>query len=92
MFGILHKKYYREVLNKIDATNNDNLIKFFRQIPFMNYFSQKFMRELHLFLELQTYNANQIVFYEGMPADFVLFVKEGTFEITRTYSDKDCHV
>ena len=32
----------------------------------MRFFSNKFMKDLHLSLELQTYNLNQIVFYEGM--------------------------
>jgi len=30
------------------------------------------------------------VLYEGVPADFIIFVKKGLFEITRTFDEDNC--
>jgi hypothetical protein len=35
---------------------------------------------------------NQPVFYEGMPSDFIMIVKQGSFEITRTFDEDNCYL
>jgi hypothetical protein len=44
------------------------------------------------FIEEQTYIRDQVVFYEAMEANFVLFVKSGEFEITRTFDEDNCYL
>lgn len=48
------------------------------------------MKELHLNIETQSYFNNQVVLYEGIPADFIIFVKKGLFEVSRTFDEDDC--
>ena len=52
----------------------------------MNALSKKVIADVHLFLETVYYNRNQVVFYEGQKSEFILFVKSGTFEMTKTFS------
>ena len=43
-------------------------------------------------MESVKYQMNQPVFYEGMPSDFIMIVKSGHFEITRTYDEENCYL
>lgn len=44
-------------------------------------------------MEPVSYNLNQIVFQEGQKADFVIFIRTGTFELTRQFTkENDCHL
>ena len=54
--------------------------------------SNRVLRDIHMWVELKTYNMNQIVFYEGDPANFILIVKEGQFEVSRNFDEDNCYL
>ena len=44
-----------------------------------------------MYVEPVSYNLNQLVFQEGQKADFVIFIRTGTFELTRQFTkENDC--
>jgi CRP-like cAMP-binding protein len=88
----MNKKDYRAVLEKIDAKNNESLMDFFRQIPFMKVLSNKVMKEIKLYVETSRYNLNAMIFYEGMPSDFVFIVKKGQFEVTKSFNESSSYL
>jgi CRP-like cAMP-binding protein len=92
VFAIMNKKDYRAVLEKIDAKNNESLMDFFRQIPFMKVLSNKVMKEIKLYVETSRYNLNAMIFYEGMPSDFVFIVKKGQFEVTKSFNESSSYL
>ena len=57
----------------------------------MKVLSNKVIRDVHLYLENMQFGRNQVVFYEGQKPEFVLFVKSGSYEITKSFK-KDSHV
>jgi len=59
----------------------------------MKALSNKVVRDLYLFVEPVKYNLNQVVFQEGMRADYVVFVRKGQFELSRFFTRQDdCHL
>ena len=51
------------------------------------------VRDLHLFVEPKKYSLNQIVYQEGMKAEYVVFVRKGQFELSRFFTRQDnCHL
>ena len=92
IFAILNKMNYREILDKIQYQIREEKMKFFYQIPFCRAMSTKVRKDMLVFMEEQTYVRDQIVFYEGTEANFVLFVKSGEFEITRNFDEDNSYL
>jgi hypothetical protein len=53
----------------------------------MKALSNKIIRDLKLYTDIVRYRVNAIVFYEGFPADYVLIVKKGQFEVTKSFNN-----
>ena len=63
------------------------MTNFFRQVPFFKPLHHSVISNLHLFSEQQKYDLNQLVFQEGQKANYVAFVRKGSFELTQQFSD-----
>lgn len=59
----------------------------------MKVLSSKVVRDMHLFMEPVKYQVNQVVFQEGMKAEYVVFVRKGSFELSRCFQKPtNCHL
>ena len=83
--AVIDKKNYQLVLDKIDVKKHEEIVQYLRSIPFMKVLSSKVVRDMHLFMEPVKYQVNQVVFQEGMKAEYVVFVRKGSFELSRCF-------
>jgi CRP-like cAMP-binding protein len=91
-FAVMGKTDYRTVLDRADQKRSELMMAFLRQIPFMKCLSNRTLKEAQLYMECVRYQVNQPVFYEGMPSNFLMIVKSGNFEITRTFDEDNCYL
>jgi CRP-like cAMP-binding protein len=61
-------------------------VQFFRQIACLKGLPFRMLRDLHLSVEPVKYQLNQVVFQEGAQAEYVVFVRRGAFELTRSFT------
>ena len=93
VFAIIDKKDYRNCFERIDKRATENRIQFFQSIPYLKAISWKIIRQMDLYVEPLSYNMNQMVFQEGQKADSVIFIRSGSFELTRQFTkENECHL
>jgi cAMP-dependent protein kinase regulator/cGMP-dependent protein kinase 2 len=74
-FAVLNKLEYDKVLRKIELKNQNKLVSFLQQIPYLKLWTRRMLLNFSYFLNVRQFPVGHIIYKEGDECDEIAIVK-----------------